>query len=217
MTNAQRILRIGSIGAGLSALMLILMTFVTLPSGMTYPGVEALTGDLALSSGDLSSYLNGLQILFVLDGIFLVGWLVSWVGIAEIVRSRYRIFGILTLIFGLAGALFDFGENSIIWGVIQNFQAGRAPGSEWVIPWKAVQHLSYWLPFIGAVLAACGLWSAKTLDKVTAIVGTLLVVVAAIGLYLPGLSLLANLWFMCWFACVGLLLWRRSAEITPNP
>lgn len=59
--------------------MLILMAFVILPFEMTYPGIEALTGDLALSLGELNSYLNGLQVLFVLDGIFLVGWLVSWI------------------------------------------------------------------------------------------------------------------------------------------
>lgn len=215
MTNSQRILRVGAIGAGLSTSMLILMAFITLPLGMSYPGVEALTGDLALSTGEMISYLSGIQILFVLDGIFLVGWLVGWVGLAELVRSRVPLFGVLTLIFGIAGALFDFGENSIIWGVIQNFQAGRALGSDWVIPWKAVQHLSYWLPFIGAVFAACGLWSAKTLDRVTAIVGTVFVVAAAIGLYLPDYSLLSNVWFLLWFACVALLLWRRSVEMNP--
>jgi hypothetical protein len=217
MTNTQRILRVGAIGAGLSTLMLILMAFITLPLGMSYPGVEALTGDLTLSTSEMTSYLGGIQFLFVLDGIFLVGWLVSWVGLAELVRSRYPLFGILTLIFGLAGALFDFGENSIIWGVVQNLQAGRALGSDWVILWKAVQHLSYWLPFIGAVFAACGLWSAKTLDRATSIIGTVLVAVATIGLYLPGYSLLSNLWFLLWFACVALLLWRRSVEMNPTP
>lgn len=74
--------------------------------------------------------------------------------------------------------------------------------------------LMAFIPFIGAVFAACGLWSAKRLDQVTAIIGTLMVVVAAIGLYLPGLSILANLWFLCWFACISLL---TMAAINRDP
>lgn len=130
MTNSRRIFRVGAIAAGLSTLMLVAITFVVLPSGMSYPGVEALSGELTLSSGDLESYLHAMQTLFILDGIFLLGWIISWAGIAEIVRSRYRIFGILTLTFGLAGAILDYVENSIIWGVVQNLQAGRLLSGE---------------------------------------------------------------------------------------
>lgn len=77
--------------------------------------------------------------------------------------------------------------------------------------------MSYWLPFIGAVCAAFGLWSAKTLGKIAAIIGSVLVIVAIVGLYWPGLSLLPNLWFLFWIACSGLLLWQHAAELSPNP
>lgn len=216
MTKSQRIFRVGAIAAGLSTLMLVMIAFVVLPCRMSYPGVEALSGELTLSSGDLESYLHAMQTLFILDGIFLPGWIISWAGIAEIVSSRYRILGIMTLVFGLVGALLDIGENSIVWGGIQNLQEGRPLNGEWIITWKAVQHMSYWLPFIGAVFAAFGLWSVRTLDKIAAIIGSVLVIVAIFGLYWPGLSLLPNLWFLLWFACSGLLLWRHAAELSPN-
>jgi len=212
MKNTNRLLRVGAIGAGVSVVMLVLMAFIVLPAGMSYPGLEALTGKLVLSTSEKSAYLSGMQTLYILDGIFLTGWVVAWIGLAELVRSRWRLFGLLSLTFGLAGAMFDFSENSIIWGVLQSYQLGVLSGSAWVIPWKAVQHMSYWLPFIGAILAACGLWSEKNLDRVTVIVGSVFVAAAAIGLYLPGLSLLSNLWFLIWFACLAWLLWRRSAE-----
>jgi len=217
MNSHRQILRISSVAAGISTLMLILMAMIPFPAGISYPGVKILTGQTILSSADLGAYLAAMRALFILDGIFLLGWIVSLVGISELVRPRYRVFGVLTLILGLAGAMFDYAENSIIWGVIQNFQAGAAPGTLWVVSWKAVQHLSYWLPFIGAVLAAIGLWGKKSLDRITAIIGSGLVAIAVIGLYLPGFSLAANLWFLLWFASVSLLLWRRAAEISPNP
>jgi hypothetical protein len=50
-----------------------------------------------------------------------------------------------------------------------------------------------------AVFMSIGLWRAITLDGVTAIIGTVLVVVAANGLYFPGVSLLADLWFLSGF------------------
>jgi len=188
------------------------MAFISLPAGMSYPGLEALTGALSLTAGEQTTYLSGMQVLYLLDGIFLLGWVIAWVGLAELVQARYRILGLLTLVIGLAGALCDFCENSIVWGVLQSGAWGGLSGSNWVIPWKAVQHMSYWLPFLGAVLAACGLWSEKALDRVTAFVGSLLVLGAALGLYFTQLSLLSNLWFLLWFACLASLLWRRSAE-----
>jgi hypothetical protein len=217
MIKINRVLRIGSIGAGISTIMIILLGFISLPAGMSYPGLEALTGETILSASEHLSYVKEMQMLFILDGIFLMGWILSWVGLAELVRSRYRIFGILTLIFGLAGAIFDLSENAIIWGVIQNYIAGRISGTDWIILWKAVQQMSYWFPFIGAIFAACALWSVKKLDQATVFIGTIFVAGAVIGLYLPGYSLLSNLWFLCWFACLSLLLWRRSTETQSNP
>lgn len=212
MTIRQWILKIAAVGSGVSVVMLVMMSFIVFPAGLEYPGVSVLTGRLILSLDDLNIYLEAIRYLFMLDSLFLLGWIIAWIGIAEVVRVRFRTLGILTLIFGLTGAFFDFGENSIVWGVLQNLLDGRSMNSDWVARWKAVQHLSYWLPFIGAFLAALGLWSTRIFDKILAVVGTLLVVLAAIGLYLPGLSLLPNLWFLCWFLCSSWVLWKHSGE-----
>ncbi|MBI9107549.1 MAG: hypothetical protein JEZ04_12455 [Spirochaetales bacterium] len=216
MTLSPRILRAGAIGAGISTLMLLMMAFISLPRGVEYPGIEVLTGGLILPEAEKIRYIAGISHLFIMDGFFLVGWIISWVGLAELIRPRYRILAVLTLTFGLTGAMFDLIENSIIWGVIGNFAAGRPSGSKWVIPWKALQSLSYWLPFLGAVFAACGLWSARRLDKITALTGSVLLLAAIPGLYLPDFAFLANMWFLFWFACVALLLWRRSVDIFKN-
>ena len=215
MIETRRILRFGAAGATLSSLLLLAMAFVSLPAAMEYPGLAALTGQVSLSPGELDAYLVGMRLLFTLDGLFLTGWLIAWLGIATLVRSRSPLFGWLTLAFGLAGALFDFAENSLILGALQSLQATGTPFGDWVVAWKAVQHMSYWLPFLGAVFASLGLWSNRPLDRALMFIGTLGVAVAAVGLYFPALSLASNAWFLLWFTVSALLLWRRANEISP--
>jgi hypothetical protein len=212
-----RILRISAIGAVLSVLMMLMIAMISFPKGLTYPGLEVLNGTLLFGPAEMQVYLNGMRILFVLDGMFLVGWIASWIGIATLIRTHYPLLSCLTLCFGLAGALLDLTENSIIWGAVQQLQVGSMTTPDWVIPWKVIQQLSYWLPFLGALLAAAGLWSKNLLDRVVALIGSAGVLPAVVGLYFPNLSLLSNLWFLIWFASTAILLWRRSSEMIINP
>ena len=151
-----------------------------------------------------------MRTLFIVDTVFLLGWMVSWLGVARAVRERVPLLGWLSLAAGLAGALLDFGENSIIWGVFRDFKAGLALGSDWVARWNMVRGLSYWLPFIGALLAAVGFWRGRWRERVVVVVGSVLVVPAVVGMYVPGLSLLPNLWFLLWFDACALMLWGLS-------
>lgn len=208
------LVRLGASGASLSTLLLCGMAFISLPGGMYYPGLEALTGRLILSPAELHAYLHGMRLLFVLDGFFLAGWMAAWAGLFHLVRQRLPIVGWLTLIFGLAGALCDFSENSLIWGALQTFQSGQVMPQEWVIAWKAVQHLSYWLPFLGALFATPALWQGRWAEKAAALVGSILLIPAVLGLYFPDLILLPNLWFLLWFLALAALLWRTGKNIT---
>jgi len=192
--------------------MLLVMAFVPWPFEFEYPGIQVLAGEITLSPEGLNRYVTALQALFIVDGIFLIGWIIAWLGIAALVGTRARLLGSLTLVLGLAGAFFDFTENGIVWALVQGLRLNLSPQPGWLIAWQAIQHLSFWLPYAAAAVAALGLWSRKPLDRVVAVAGTLLVVLAAPGLYVPSLSLLASLWFLIWFACSSLLLWRRAAE-----
>jgi hypothetical protein len=190
------------------------MAFIVLPAGLAYPGLEVLTGSLNLSSADKTTFLGGMRVLFILDGIFLLGWMLAWTGLAALVGSRDHLRGILVLAFGLAGALFDLGENGIILGALQSLEAGNAATGGWTIAWKAVQHLSYWLPFTGALLASGIVWSFGWPGRFTAITGSILLPPAVAGLYLPGLSMASNVWFLLWFLSLAALLWNAGRDHT---
>lgn len=212
MPDSRPLLRLGAFGAGLSTLLLIVIALLSLITGLEYPGLAVLTGQLTLSAAEQLAYLNGMRLLFVLDGFFLAGWLLAWVGLFHLVHARSPLFGWLTLAFGLAGALCDFGENSLVWGAMQNLQTGAALNADWVIGWKAVQHLSYWLPFLGAMFAAPSLWPGGWDEKAAALAGSVLLVPAVFGLYDPSYFLLAYGWFLIWFLVIGLLLWKSSSH-----
>lgn len=212
MTLSRYFLRLGSFGAAISALLLVSMAFTTQPAGMEYPGLAVLTGQRILSITELDTYLGGIRLLFVLDGFFLAGWILAWLGIGELIRTRQPLLGLLTLFFGLLGALFDFSENSLILGALQIFQFGQVMTPSWVIAWKAIQHLSYWLPFLAAALAAPALWQGGRLEKALALTGSILLLPAVIGLYFPNLSMLPNLWFFVWFTLSALSLWQSAGK-----
>ncbi len=215
MLPHRPILRLGAWGAALSTLLLLAMAFIRLPAGMFYPGLPALMGRLLLAPAEQAAYLTEMRLLFVLDGMFLVGWILAWLGIGELVRARQHLTGWLTLGLGLAGALFDFGENSLILGALQIFESGQVMPVACVIAWKAVQHLSYWLPFLAALLAAPVLWQGGKFEKVFALTSSSLLIPAVIGLYFPNLILLPNLWFLVWFAFSALSLWQEAAQNSP--
>lgn len=210
MNPSRLTLRTGAFGAGTACLLLVAMAFVSLPAGLEYPGLGVLTGRLALSPAELPAYLAGMRLLFVLDGFFLAGWLVAWVGLFHLLRSRAPLFAWLSLALGLIGGFLDFSENSLILGALQTFQSGQMMTPGWVIAWKAVQHLSYWLPFLGALFAAPALWQGHWAEKAAALVSSVLLVPAVIGLYFPDLILLPNLWFLVWFLALSQILWRAN-------
>lgn len=210
MKKIKRISQMGVIGAVVATLTLVSLAFISFPQGLEYPGVPILTGQLTLSETELSSYLSTLGFQYILDSLLLLGWITSWAAVGAVVYKRCPFLGVLTLIFGLLGACLDFSENAIIWGVVQRLRIGLPLNGDWLGAWKTIQNLSYWLPFTGAVFAAAGLWNKHWQNRVMALVGTLGIATAAVGMYIPSLFLLPNVWFLLWFVGSGLLLIRYA-------
>ncbi|MCP4153205.1 MAG: hypothetical protein GY757_36075 [bacterium] len=124
--------------------------------------------------------------------------------------------GNVVLIIGLIGPLLDFTENEISWALLMAFHGGEtiSPGS--LILWNIIRNLSYLPPLAAAALAAMALWSKKPLDRVMTVIGTVFTLLAVPGLYVSTLYPLTFLWYLLWFSCAALLLWRRAAEINPG-
>lgn len=216
MNNKQGFLRIAAIAAAASCVTLLLMAFIAFPGQITYPGVEVLTGVHPLSAADDVQFSRALQQLYILDTIFLFGWFLSWIAVSTIAKEKHSLLGLLGLIFGVVGAACDVGENSIIWAVMGAHSLDISTGTGWVLVWKAVQQMSYWLPFIGAMLISISLLSKKAINIILFIVGTAGSVLAAMGIFVPALEMFSNVWFLLWFACLAIILWQHSIPDKPK-
>lgn len=213
MLNLRKMYWAGAAGAGAACLLLIGMALIQMPAGLTYPGAEVLTGHLRLGAAETEEYMSAIRLLFGLDSLFLVGWILAWAGLAAHLRERQPFLAWLSLGLGLAGAVLDFTENGLVWGAVQAWGWGMAADGAWLAGWKAVQSLSYVLPFAGAAAAAAALWGEKGWAQAAAWTGSALLLPAAAGIYFPALVLAANVWFLIWFLCVGMLLRRCASSV----
>lgn len=215
MNNARLILRMGSIGAMVATLALIgivLLAGLFDLFGYIYLIEEILAKKIELPLTDLSRYTAIFQIYMTTDTVFVIGEMIAWVGLAALIQTRAHPLGRVVLVLGLLGASFDFVQNAIEWTLIRGQHLSVSPQPSWFIAWTVVSQLSYLLTYAAVVMAALSLWSKRPLDRVLCVIGGPLTVFAVVGLYVPDWYTLAFLWYLAFFLCVGILLWRRAAE-----
>ena len=210
MKNNEKFLRTGAVAAWCSSLLLIVMAFIGFPGGLEYPGLSFLTGQINLSESEASGFFSALNMVFILDGVFLTGWIVSWIAVSKLAVNYDRISGAVILFLGAAGAILDFSENSLVFGMVQALKTGSAPGPFEVILWNAVRHLSYWFPFLGAVFMLIVFSVEKMFGWVIITVNAVLLLAAVLGLYIPSLFIASNAWFLILFLQLGFILWKSS-------
>ena len=211
MTNLSFLLRIGAISSTVALVMLIIIGILILPTELDFPGQEIITGKLDPSSPGFDQYVTTFQLIQAFDCVFIIGWFISWVSVAALVRARIRLLGDVALFLGLIGGPFlDFVENEIIWAVLQALQLGISPSPDWFLAWKIAHRLSFWLPYTAGVMVAFGIWSEKPLDRAVSIAIVLFTVLGAAGMHIPSLRLLGSGWFIIWFVLSSVLLWRRA-------
>ncbi|MBN1120702.1 MAG: hypothetical protein JXJ17_06460 [Anaerolineae bacterium] len=211
MNDSRFIIRAGAIGAIVASLLLIGMTFVPWPFDFAMPGDAVIAGEIALSAPEAAAFKTSVGILFSIDDIFLLGWVIAWIGLAALLKKEHEKIAQLTLVVGLVGALLDFSENAIMWSLTQGIAAGVVPATGWGIAWRVVRHLSYLLPYVAAVIAMIGLWAEGGLGRIAAIIALVALIPAIVGLYVPALEIVSSVWYLVWFVLLAIHLWRESA------
>ena len=203
------VLQIGALGFAVSTLMFFALVVILSSFNFADPVDEILTGQVDPATDIFSQYATILPVYYAMDNVFIVGWIVGWVGVTVLVGERNRVLGSIILVLGMAGPLLDFLENEISWTLISVYQPATQAPLDWYVGWRIVRQLSYIISYSVATLVGISLWSRKTLDRVTTGVGTIGVVIALMGMYIPALWVGAHLWWPVWFVTLSLLLWRR--------
>ncbi len=212
MNDDTRILiRAGAIGATVASLLIVCLAFTPWPFDFAMPGDPVIAGEIALSAPEAAAFKTSVGILFSIDDVFLLGWVIAWIGLAALLRKEHAEISKLTLVIGLAGALLDFSENAIMWSLTQGIAAGAAPAIGWGIGWRVVRHLSYLLPYVAAVIAMIGLWADGGFGRIAAIIALVALLPAIVGLYVPAIEIVSSVWYLVWFVLLAIHLWRESA------
>ena len=205
------ILQMGALGFAVSTVMFFAIVVILIPFNFADPIDEIMAGQVDPATDIFSQYVTILPTYYAIDNVFIVGWIVGWVGISVLVGKRNRVLGSIILVLGLAGPLLDFLENEISWTLISVYEPVTRVPLDWYVGWRIIRQLSYILPYCVAVLVGISLWGEKTLDRVTTGVG-LIGVVALVGMYVPALWVGSHVWWPIWFATLSLLLWQRGKD-----
>jgi len=215
MSGKKHLLAGGAVGALIAVIMLVVMAvFATgfWPLEVEFPGMEILADTVPVSPDEFIEFANLSALMLSLDSIFIIGVILAWLGLGVLTRERAGKMGWLVVFLGVAGALFDFCENQIGWSMVQVrlMDATASINGAPIYAYFIVSALSYLFPFTAAALAGVWLWGDRLRERILTLVGTVLMVPALFGLFVPSLYIASYLWFLLWFGVVGVVLFRES-------
>lgn len=175
-----------------------------------------MSGAVIVPLADHTRMIEGLGRAYFVDSVFIVAWIGAWTGLGLLLERTSKVMPAAATTLGVWGAVLDFAENQISWSLIAAAMEGTLH-PQWLIAHGIVRHLSYLLPLSGAFVASLALVGLHSVaSSVAALLGTLGVVIAMLGLYVPAFSLAPNVWFGAWFAGLAWVLWAHSWTETPS-
>lgn len=211
--DQKPLLKFGAFAAAFTTFTLAVMLFIPWPFEFEFPGRDVLIGQASLSAREFALYVKTIRLFYCVDTMFIIGWIISWIGLAALVKQRNNFLGNIALWFGLTAAGLDLTENQFIWSMIQTRLMGLPVSADWGMGWQIVRELSFLLTFISAFLLSLGLWQEKFPGKLMAVVGTVGLIPAVAGLYVPCLAMASNFWYGFWFIGATILLFRAAKQI----
>ncbi len=208
--KTRLVVQVSALGFLVAAVMFFSLAIIWWLFDFIDPIEAILTGQVVPGTDLFQRYLKILPLYFALDNILVLGWITGWVGIMLLVRKQNHFYGNIVSVLGIAGPILDFFENEISRALIGVcVQSGQAP-IDWVVGWRVIRELSFLIPYAAAALVGVGLWSSRTLDRVTTCIGTIGVVIAILGEYFFPVAAMA--WWPVWYINLGMLLWRRRMD-----
>ncbi|MEO8603446.1 MAG: hypothetical protein ABI629_12790 [bacterium] len=155
--------------------------------------VRILSGTATLTAEQLEQYRHYLRLNLSVDGVFLLGQVMTWIGYAVVTRSRVLAASIA--IIGIGGAGLDLLENEIRWSVAARLADGAATPAIGTL-WEVVVGLSFWASYVAALLAAVAIVPFGRAARLASAVGVFGIAAAAARYefdFLPSF-----LWLIAW-------------------
>lgn len=147
-----------------------------------------------------------LSLLFIVDTLFVICWLVGWIGLYHFLAAQDKRLSVIILVIGILGPLFDFGENEIAWVLIGQSSRIGMMSENWVNFWQLIRQLSFLLPYVATILLGLFMSRKVLRDKITAILFIIGSIFGIFGLYFDALYVPAILWWGVWLLLLGVML-----------
>ena len=180
MPNEKFILRVGALAGALAVVLLVLMILVGLQIG---PDLENLTSMSPMRVAELFVSSQGkLRMMMAIDDVFALAYVIAFIGLAAYARRRAPLLAAIGLGFALVTGALDWLENSITLGLIAYTLPDKARLSvEPLLALNIVTQVKFLCANGAVALFGIGIWNARWLNRVAAILFWLFVPLNALA------------------------------------
>ena len=208
--NKSFVVKAGAYGFAAAAISFVVIAILAMTANFADPFDEILSGRIVPGADEFNNYISLLPALHIADNLLIFGWIAGWIGASILIGKRYRAFGKIILVLGLIGPLLDFLENEISWALVDIFARETGTPPDLYALWKIVRSVSYIVPYCAAILAGIGIWDKRPFDKIIACISSIGAVMAMPGIYIPGIWIISQAWWLIWFASLSIYIFRRA-------
>jgi hypothetical protein len=207
----QHVLRWGGLSSLLAALLLAVMAAAGMAAGPASTQLLRPT-DPALLADLMARHAGTVQASILLDDLFVLAYTGGFLALAALVWPRSRWVAGVAMVWALAAAFLDFGENALLLSLAQGV-GGRADVTASTVRQLAfIGQLKFSCSHLATFLFALGLPRWDRLSWTVTILLFLFPVVSTLAFaYAPaGVVRLAVMWLL--LVLGGWLAWKRSQE-----
>jgi hypothetical protein len=163
----------------------------------------------------LDTHRELLSLRFIVDTLFVICWLVGWIGLYHFLAAQDKRLSVIVLVIGILGPLFDFGENGISWVLIGQSSRIGMMSENWINFWLLIRPLSYLLPYVATIILGLFMSRKVLRDKITSILFIIGSIFGIFGLYFDALYIPAILWWTVWLILLGVML-MHGKDVTDS-
>lgn len=199
-----------AIASVLAFLLLLLMTFTWPDTG--YGLYDVIMQSVDLSQTEKEHFIKQIGINYALDTVFIFSWIGAWVGL--FLHFKHIKVKLINLCFALSlmGALLDITENSISFSLLIGHY--NSP-EKFLFLHSMITDISYWLPMIASFILVIVIPKEKGIpNALLKITGSIGVLFAILGMYIPQLSFFPYYWFCLWFLTSAIVLGYHYKALT---
>lgn len=207
MSNDKFVLRVGALAGAFAVVCLIVIILIGLQIG---PDIENLSSLSSARVGMLFVTSQGkLRTMMAMDDLFALAYVIAFVALAMYTRRRTPIFAWIGLGFALATGTLDWLENSITLALIAYTLPDMTRLSvEALVGLNVVTQMKFLCANGAVALFGIGLWNARWLDRLAAILFWLFVLINALAFVSAPLASVRIVGMLVLLIVGVIVLWR---------